>query len=76
MMKFSHCKQKVMIIRRNGMKNIRNMKVFRSIAWVSIAAACGSLLAASCSLAQESTAEPHKEVVLTSEVTWDHLNPK
>ncbi len=52
------------------------MSRFRSIALASIVTACVSLQAASVSIAQEPAGEPTSKVVLTSEVKWDHLNPK
>ncbi len=54
------------------MNSIGKIRTFRTIAFTSIVSACASLLVASYSLSQE----PIKEVVLKSEVTWDHLNPK
>lgn len=59
------------------MKGIRKMRTLRTIAFASIVTACASLpVTSSYSFAQEAAAKPNKEVVLKSEVKWDHLNPK
>ncbi len=52
------------------------MKTLRAIARTGIITAFASFILASIGLAQEPAAEPTYEVVLTSEVTWTHLNPK
>jgi len=51
------------------------MKKLKKITLASIVTACVSMLVTSHSFAQKS-AEPIKEVILKSEVKWDHLNPK
>jgi hypothetical protein len=58
------------------MKGTRKIKASGTIAFVSVMVVCVSLHLASLSLAQEPAAEATVEVVLKSEVKWDHLNPK
>jgi len=51
------------------------MSTFRSIALAGIVATCASLLVASDRIGQEAASAPSSRAVLTSEVTWDQLNP-
>jgi hypothetical protein len=69
-------KQKELMRMRKQIRNTTTMRAFRSLAVASIVTAGASMLIASCSFAQEPADEPTKEVVLKSEVQWDHLNPK
>ena len=57
------------------MFNIRHLRTFQSLIKTTSITTLVGLLAVSNCFAQDSANTPSYEVVLTSEVNWEHLNP-